>query len=252
MGWHNCPMVALDFEATGTDPTEARIVTACLAHIQAGKKPRVQTWLIDPGVDIPAEATAVHGITTEQARNEGVGPVAVIGYIAEELVSNWAVGRPVIVMNAAYDLTLLDCELARHGLPSLADLCASVPTRPGGVAMLVIDPLVIDRKVDRYRRGKKRLDDLCGVYGVDPGEAHTADADALAAARIAWVMAEKFPQQIPAGLADLQAWQAAAHVEWAEHFEAYMREKVDPDCCIERDWPIRTPIPALVEEVTAP
>lgn len=236
MGWHDGPLLAFDCETTGTDPTADRTVSACLVWCQAGREPEVASWILDPGVDIPPEATEVHGITTEQAR-QGWRPGDVLPILADALTTSWADGEPVVVMNAAYDLTLLDCELRRHNLPALADRCAT-----GGIErMLIVDPLVIDRHVDRYRPGKDRLEDLCRVYGVSPGDAHTAEADALATARIAWRQAERFPQQVGSlSLPGLMDAQSAWHREWAEHFEEWMRANVDAECVIEREWPLRT------------
>lgn len=234
MSWHDGPMVAFDTETTGTDPTVARIVTACVAHVQAGEGvTRVRTWIANPGVPIPPEATAVHGITDEQVRAEGADPAVVAEEIADDLVAAWSAGVPVVAMNFAYDGTVLDCELRRHGLVPLLDRLGSTPLR-------VIDPLVIDRALDRYRRGKKRLTELCEVYGVELVEAHTAADDALAAARVAWRMAERFPEELQRDLDELQVLQARWHVEWADHFEEWMRANVDPETVIDRSWPLRS------------
>src|SRR5690554_269003 len=112
--WHLGRMLSFDLETTSVDPHTARIVTACVAHVEAGQDPRVTTWLVDPGVEIPDEDAAVHGITTEHARQHGDQPGPVVDVLADELVAAWSAGRPVIIMNAAYDLTVLEAELARH------------------------------------------------------------------------------------------------------------------------------------------
>ena len=230
--WHNGPMVGFDTETTGTDPRAARIVSVCLAGCEAGSTPTVQLWLIDPGVEIPAEAAAVHGITTAMARRDGRPPPEVVEEVATALVTAWIQGIPVVAMNAAYDVTVLDTELGRHHLPRLHD-------RLDGRPMLIIDPLVIDRHLDRYRPGKKRLENLCSHYRVQLENAHTADADAIAAARVAWRLAERFPAALGRDLHSLQANQAAWHRQWAESFETWMRENVDAATTIERDWPLR-------------
>lgn len=237
MSWHNGPMLAFDVETTGVEVTTDRIVTSCVAYIQPGGDTSTETALLNPGIDIPAEATAVHGITTEQVRAEGEDPARRLSIIAADLVQAWRDGLPVIAMNAVFDLSILDCELARHGLPRLAD-------RMLGGLPLVVDPLVIDRAIDRYRKGKKRLEDLCRVYGVVNAQAHDAAGDAMAAARVAWRMAVKYPGALDKPLPELVADQARWHADWAEHFEAYMRREVDPDCEIGRDWPVRQAVTA--------
>jgi DNA polymerase III subunit epsilon len=232
MRWHDGPMVAFDTETTGIDPTEARIVTACVAHVAAGSAPRVRSWIANPGIPIPPEATAVHGITDERARAEGADPADVADEVARELIDAWRSGHPVVAMNFAYDGTVLDHELRRHGLPSLDDRLDDIP-------MLVVDPLVIDRALDRFRPGKKRLSELCEVYRVPLDDAHDACADALAAARVAWRMAERFPDDLQRDLVSLQSLQATWHRAWAESFEEWMRGNVDPATAIDRVWPMR-------------
>ena len=63
-------MVGFDTETTGVSPTSDRIVTAALIR-REGSLVQTLTWVIDPGVEIPERATAVHGITTAFAREHG-------------------------------------------------------------------------------------------------------------------------------------------------------------------------------------
>jgi DNA polymerase III epsilon subunit-like protein len=53
--------------------------------------------------------------------------------------------------------------------------------------------MVIDKHLDRFRKGRRTLAAICEAYGVDlpADEAHTAGADALAACRAAWVLGAK-------------------------------------------------------------
>ncbi|MFT4305347.1 MAG: 3'-5' exonuclease, partial [Microbacterium sp.] len=61
-----------DLETTGVDVVHDRIVTAHVGLLSAdGTVIRRDDWLADPGVEIPAAATAVHGVTTAQARADG-------------------------------------------------------------------------------------------------------------------------------------------------------------------------------------
>src|SRR5690606_9444921 len=92
----------------------------------------------------------------------------------------------ITVFNAPYDLSLLHREALRHGLEPLA---APSP---------VIDPLVIDKAVDRYRRGKRTLEVSAEHYGVDLLDAHDAGADAIAAGRVAQAIVRRFASELPA------------------------------------------------------
>ena len=147
MRWTEGPLLGFDTETTGVDVDHDRIVTAALVRRDASGT-RIRTWLIDPGVEIPAAASAIHGITTAHARAHGAPPAVALAEIAATVATALAAGTPVVAFNAAYDLSILDAELVRHGL-------ATVPERLGRATSPVIDPLVLDRHEDRYRRGKR-------------------------------------------------------------------------------------------------
>ncbi|MBN9328148.1 MAG: DNA polymerase III subunit epsilon [Cellulomonas sp.] len=167
--WSEGPLLGFDTETTGVDVDSDRIVTAALVRRDATST-SITTWLIDPGVPIPAEAAAIHGITTEHAREHGRPPRDALEEIAVELAEAFRTGVPVVAYNASFDLRLLDAELRRHRLPTL-------PDRLYQAARPVIDPLVLDRAEDRFRRGKRKLVDLCGFYRViESGSLHSAFA----------------------------------------------------------------------------
>ncbi|OKJ03979.1 DNA polymerase III subunit epsilon [Streptomyces sp. CB01249] len=238
MSWHRHALVGFDLETTGTDPLEARIVTAAVIAVddRDGEPVARHTWLADPGIRIPAQASAIHGISSERAAAEGRPAREVADEIADTLAGYWRRGVPVVAYNAAFDLTLLTAELDRHGLPPLAD-------RLGGAAVgPVIDPYTIDRAVDRYRKGKRNLEAVCVEYGVVHGGAHDAAADALAAVRVAYAIAARHravAELPPPALHDRQiTW----HAEWAADFQAFLRRKGTPDAVVDGQWPVREPI----------
>jgi DNA polymerase-3 subunit epsilon len=234
-------LASFDLETTGTDPFEARIVTAAVLLVGARFGVVAHRWLVNPGVEIPAEAAAIHGVTTERARSEGQAAAEAVEEIAALLEELWASGLPLVVMNANYDITVLACELERHGRPSLDDR--------GGVGPLV-DPLVIDRALDRFRPGKKTLGDLCRVYDAGLDEAHASHGDALAAARVAWRMARRYSEVGDVVLSQLQDLQAEWHRAWAVDFERYLRRKGRADS-IEREWPMRPIAVATRQEASS-
>ncbi|MFE9494172.1 3'-5' exonuclease [Streptomyces collinus] len=235
MGWHRELLIGFDLETTGTDPYEARIVTGAVIEVRAGEPVGRREWLADPGVEIPADAVAVHGITNERAATEGRPADQVAEALAEVLTGYWQTGVPVVAYNAAFDLTLLSAELRRHGLPSLAD-------RLGGRAPApVIDPYTIDRQVDRYRRGKRNLEAVCAEYGVVLDVAHNASADALAAARLASAIAGRHPKVASLGPAELHDRQIEWYAAWAADFQAFLRRKGEADAVVDGVWPVREP-----------
>lgn len=234
MDWRHGPMLGFDTETTGVDVTSDRIVTAALVH-RDGAGTLVRTWLIDPGVEIPPAATAIHGISTQQAREQGLEPADALEQIASELTRSLAAGVPVVAYNAAYDLCLLDVELGRHGLATLAERLGHEPAP-------VIDPLVLDRAEDRYRRGKRRLGDLCEHYGViESGALHSADVDVVATLDVLDALLERYPHLGAMPLGELHARQVAAHRAWAEEFNAWRTSRGLEGPGADVTWPVRAP-----------
>ncbi|MFF8599838.1 3'-5' exonuclease [Streptomyces sp. NPDC015232] len=237
MAWHGEELVGFDLETTGTDPLEARIVTASVVGVRGGTVVRQRDWLADPGIRIPAQASAIHGISSERAAAEGRPVREVADEIAETLTGSWARGVPVVAYNASFDLTLLAAELRRHGLPSLQERLGGTGIGP------VVDPYTIDRAVDRYRRGKRTLEAVCGEYGVELTAAHQASADALAAVRVAVAIAERHPSVAALDPARLHERQIVWYREWAEDFQSFLRRKGDPEAVVDPVWPLRQPAP---------
>lgn len=219
--WASGPLCGFDIESTGVDPTTDRIVTASVVLVHNGQ-PVFRDWLADPGVEIPAAATAVHKITTEHARSHGRPASDVIVEVAEHLERAWKQEWPVVAFNAPYDLTMLHYELIRH----CDDKGLILLTPPGCGIGPVIDPFVLDRHVDRYRRGSRKLSGTCVHYGVSLTAAHSSGADAYAAAQLACALAEQYPQVGSMTLDELQDAQAQWYRESQWSFAEYLRSKV--------------------------
>lgn len=163
--WHDDTITAFDTETTGINPAEDRIVTAAAVYLTPGQRPRPIRWVIDPQVEIPDEAAAVHGWTAERIAATVGRPGGAVRAMADstgktittaiprdaalfEITAHLAatIGRDqaVLVHNAAYDLTLLEHECQRHDIAPLS-------TRPRGIRG-VVDPMVIERQYDPYRK----------------------------------------------------------------------------------------------------
>ncbi|MCX2924589.1 3'-5' exonuclease [Streptomyces sp. NEAU-W12] len=235
MGWHRELLIGFDLETTGTDPQEARIVTGAVIEVRDGVPQGRREWLADPGVPIPADAVAVHGISGERAVAEGSPADQVADQVADVLTGHWSAGVPVVAYNATFDLSLLSAELRRYGLPSLRDRLGGRGPAP------VVDPYTIDRSVDRYRRGKRNLEAVCAEYGVALDSAHDAAADALAAARLARAIADRHPGVAALGPAELHRRQIEWYAAWAADFQSFLRRKGDATATIDGTWPLREP-----------
>lgn len=227
--WSEGRLTAFDIESTGVDVATARVVTATVLDIRPRKKPIITNWLTDVGgEEVPAEAEAVHGVSTEHAREHGRPIAEVISEVVGALQFTWDCGVPVIGHNLGnYDLPLLAAECARLGLPAF---------KPGPI----VDSMILDRGTDRFRKGKRTLTATCEYYGITLTEedAHTSAGDALASARLAWKIARKYPVVGTMPMRALQEWQRTAYTEWAENFGKYLAKqgKVDD---VPREWPMR-------------
>jgi DNA polymerase-3 subunit epsilon len=232
--WHLGYLASYDCETTGVDVETDRIVTAAL--VVPGRAPRL--WMADPGVDIPTSASDIHHVTTEIAKAQGQPAALVVDEIAEAIADELATRSVLVVMNAPFDLTILDRECIRYGLPKVSERLNGLPVGP------IVDPLVLDRAADKWRTGSRKLEALAAHYGIELIDAHTASADAQAALEIAVRIADVYPQlQVRAEL--LHHWQVGWHATWAEGFEAHLRRK-GSDEVIGREWPVLAfPMPAV-------
>lgn len=225
--WNTLPRAAFDVETTGRNPREARLVTASIVVVDGdGTVTDSHEWLANPGVEIPEEVTAIHGVSTAHAVANGLPVADAVGQVSAVLSDLFARGIPVIAYNASYDFTVLASEAARHGVSGIE-------------AAPVIDPFICNKHVDKYRRGSRTLGALCQEYGVSHDDAHTSAADALATIRLAEALAGKYPA-LAIDAVDLHRAQTGWASAQAADFQSYLR-RTKPDAVIEGDWPVLPP-----------
>lgn len=222
-------IVVFDTETTGLDLVKSRIVTACVAELDENGElaSPAQEWLADPGIAIPEVATSVHGVTTEFARSAGRPANEVVAEIVAALRGYLERGIPIVAYNAPYDFTILRSEALRHGIEPLD------PT-------LVLDPLVIDKFADQYRKGKRRLELTAEFYKVPLTDAHNATADAVAAGRVLQAVARAHAAKLRYTLEELQAKQAEWEAAQSASFAIFMRKSVRPDFEEDPGWPLKS------------
>ena len=227
MLWHQGPLAALDLEATGVDPATARIIEVGLFLFEAdGSSLPLVEALIDPGVQIPERVTELTGIGPADVEADGGEPPEVLARSRLAIAGLVDGGIPVVIYHATYDWPLLEAELARHGLGPL-------PAVPPAV---LIDPLVLDRHVDRFRKGKRTLGDVASHYGVRLDGAHRAAGDCAATVGIARKVGEQYPKLHVDGteLVDLQV---TAHNTWRDSFNAYLTKVGASRPLVTEQWP---------------
>lgn len=227
MSWHSGPLAVLDLEATGVDPATARIVEVGLFQVgTGGDAAEVVNELIDPGVPLPRGAAEITGLTTADLQDRGGTPADVLGRTLVAIEAFTAERIPIVIYNAPYDWALLGNELARHRIGRL-------PAVPPAV---IVDPLVLDRHVDRYRKGKRTLGATARHYGVVTDGAHRAAADAMATAGVARALALRYPELDVDGV-ELIRMQVDAYRTWRDSFNRYLRRIGADRPPVSGEWP---------------
>lgn len=221
-------LVVFDTETTGLDTRHARIVTAYVGLIDTSGAPvESSEWLADPGVPIPEAASAVHGVTTEVAQRDGRVASEVVGEIGQTIARYLEAGIPIVAYNAVYDFSILHHETLRYGFSPLID------PKP------IIDPLVIDRAVDKFRRGKRTLQMAAAHYMVPLDDSHTADQDAIAAGRVAQAIIRSHEELLDKDPLRLHEQQKVWSKEWAVSYQKFRQSRGDAGFVASGEWPVR-------------
>jgi len=164
--WHEHRFVVFDVETTGLEDGD-RIVELGLARFEQGRLVRRWGSLIYPDMEIPEEATRIHGISGADVATAPrfVGAVADIINIARD-------AHPV-AYNASFDRRFWIRALAQTALSDLSN----IPLFDERTRWL--DPLVWMRRLHGIW-GKNTLGVSCERYSIDVGTAHRATDDAVA------------------------------------------------------------------------
>jgi DNA polymerase III subunit epsilon len=168
--WHEVPIVVVDTETTGTRPGIDRVVQLGAVRFERGQIVDKMETLVNPGIPIPAEATAIHGITDEMVASAPTIEQAMSTLTRfPEVALGWDQRTDVSIPT---QLAAYNSEFDREMLPPFGH----DPRWPW------LDPLVIVRDVDRYVRGKGRhqLATACVRHGIELDGAHGALVDARA------------------------------------------------------------------------
>jgi DNA polymerase-3 subunit epsilon len=190
--WADLPIALVDVETTGRDASIDRVVEIGIAVGRHGDVIARYNWLIHPGVPIPAEAHAVHGISDADVKD-----APRFEAVAHEIAAALAGCIPA-AYNAAFDRAFLMNEFARAaGLPGAAgQQAAPASEEPAAAAkppalrreIEWFDPLVWAREIQREERSKA-LGEVAARLGVKLEKAHRASDDAEAALRVLYQLA---------------------------------------------------------------
>jgi len=140
--------IILDTETTGLDPLRGdRLVEIGCVEI-FNRMPTGQTFhrYFNPERDMPAEAFAVHGLSSEFLASKP--------FFAEEVDDFLAfIGdAPLVIHNASFDISFINAELDRIKRPPIS-------------RERLVDTLLLARR--KHPGVSNRLDDLCSRYAID-------------------------------------------------------------------------------------
>ena len=106
------PLVVFDIEATGTSPRPDRIIELAAIRLDPDGTETEGYWLLNPGVPIPIETTAIHGITDEHVKDQPEfkdKAQEILAFFGDSDLAGFNAGR--------FDIPMLSEEFARVGIP---------------------------------------------------------------------------------------------------------------------------------------
>ena len=230
--------IGFDLETTGINSFQD--VPVSYGFVERSEDARgslMEQAYVNPGVPIPAGASAIHGITDGMV-SEATPLDEAVEVLADRLAKHWANGDVIVGMNVSYDLTMVDSLCRRLGLATLSDRSD---------VGAVVDVLVLDRHFDKWRKGGRKLTDLCHHYDVTLGNAHSAAHDAEASLVVLEVVRSRYPQVDRIPVADLSVTIRAWYQEWLSSFSEYLERKGETPIPLGRyEWPIHVDDDAVV------
>lgn len=140
--------IVLDTETTGLSPAQGdrMVEIGCVEIVHGLETGRTHHAYFNPDREMPAEAEAVHGLSS---RFLAAQPR--FADLADDLMA-FLGDAPLVAHNATFDMGFLDMELDRAG-------------RPPVDRARMVDTLAIAKR--RHPGAKLTLDALCGRYGID-------------------------------------------------------------------------------------
>jgi DNA polymerase-3 subunit epsilon len=178
------PLAFFDLETTGLSTTSDRIVELALIRVSPQGDVLERVRRFNPGIPIPPEATAIHGITDEHVADEP--PFSAVARSLVELLENCDLGGFNI---RRFDLPMLLAEFKRAGVP-----------------FSVAGRRLIDAQTIFHREEPRDLSAAARFYlGREHREAHTALGDIRTSAAVLSAQLERY-SEVPRDLDGLHAY----------------------------------------------
>jgi len=178
------PLACFDIEATGISPTSDRIIELAISRLHPDGTRDSQIFVVNPGIAIPADSTAIHGFT-----NEDVADKPSFADVADDVI-------------ACFE----DCDLAgfnviRFDIPMLIEECVRAKKNFSMEGRRVADAQrIFHRKEPRDLTAALAF--YCNEMHID---AHGAAADVEATLRVLEAQVERYAD-VPADIEALDAY----------------------------------------------
>lgn len=187
-------LVFFDLETTGTDVANDRIVEISLLKLFPDGQEEIKTFLINPGIRIPSEATAIHGISDEDVKDKPS-----FSDLAEILLGILSNSDLCGYNLLKFDFPLLRMEFARNKIEF------------NTVGINLIDPMRIFMK-NEPRDLTAALKFYCNE---DLTAAHSAEADTVATKKILLAQIKKY-EDVPGTVSELSAYSTEGQKRFAD------------------------------------
>lgn len=163
--------VAFDLETTGLNVVQDRIITATVTG-----HPGVDLdVLMNPGIPITAEASAINGFTDEYVQLKGIDYKEGVRALGDALTAAWDMGATVV----GHHILGMDLPMLRMQERAVF---GQARTRFGKI----MDTYAVYKEM--FPSVRHRLVDACEKFGIVLDNAHDAHADARASLELAQVL----------------------------------------------------------------
>ena len=187
-------LVFFDTETTGVDASNDRIIEISLLKLFPDGKEEIKTFLINPGIPIPEEATAIHGITDADVADKP--SFSALSEILLGILSNSALCGYNLIK---FDFPLLRMEFARNNIEFNA------------LGINLIDPMRIFMK-NEPRDLTAALQFYCNETLED---AHSAESDIIATKKVLVAQIKKY-SDVPGTVPELSAYSIEGQKRYAD------------------------------------
>jgi DNA polymerase III subunit epsilon len=188
------PLAFFDIESTGISPRADRIIDLSIIKLMPDGTRPARTFRVNPGIPIPPETTAIHGITDEDVKD-----APAFEEVAQEVAREFA-GCDLAGYNILrFDIPMLVEELTRAGVPT--DLA---------------ERRIVDVQRIFHQREPRDLEAALAFYCQELHlDAHSAEADVLATIRVLEGQFRRY-KDLPGDVAELDAYCNRRDPAWVD------------------------------------